>query len=157
MKRTFVLIFVIIELLFTVNGYAQTEQVRKKQFNTKDGVAVQGYDVISYYTSTTPKKGNKQFSFTYKGITYYFESAATQSIFKANPEKWEPAYGGWCAYAMGNTGEKVEVNPETFKIINNRLYLFYNAYFSNTLPKWNKDETNLKLKADNNWTNFLTK
>jgi len=52
---------------------------------------------------------------------------------------------------MGKNGEKVEINPETFKIINNRLYLFYNKYFNNTLNSWNKDELNLKAKADVNW------
>jgi len=52
---------------------------------------------------------------------------------------------------MGNTNEKVEVDPKTFKIVDGQLYLFYNAYFTNTLLKWNKDEKNLKIKADKNW------
>jgi hypothetical protein len=60
----------------------------------------------------------------------------------------EPAYGGWCAYAMGSTGEKVSVDPKTFKIVNGRLNLFYNRFFNNTLDDWNKDEVNLKKKAD---------
>lgn len=52
---------------------------------------------------------------------------------------------------MGNTGEKVEVDPETFKIIEGRVYLFYNKFFTNTLPDWNKMEAVLKKKADENW------
>jgi hypothetical protein len=52
---------------------------------------------------------------------------------------------------MGAKGEKVEIDPETFKIIDGKLYLFYNAYFNNTLTSWNKDEKNLKAKADKNW------
>ena len=58
---------------------------------------------------------------------------------------------GWCAYAMGAKGEKVSIDPETFKIINGKLYLFYNSYFNNTLKSWNKNEPTLKAKADVNW------
>ena len=74
-------------------------------------------------------------------------------MFLKNPSKYEPQYGGWCAYAMGSAGEKVEINPETFKIIDGKLYLFYNAYFNNTLKSWNKEETKLKSQADTNWKN----
>ena len=66
-------------------------------------------------------------------------------------------FGGWCAYAMGDNGEKVDIDPETFKIIDGKLYLFYNAYFNNTLNSWNKDEKNLKNKANNNWSKLLKK
>jgi hypothetical protein len=52
---------------------------------------------------------------------------------------------------MGAKGEKVSVDPETFKLLNGKLYLFYNSYFNNTLKSWNKDEENLKKKADQNW------
>ena len=137
---------------------AQTDVQRKKNFNTDSkGLALQGYDVISYFTNPEPKKGKQEFNYVYKGITYYFESDVTLKIFKLNPEKWEPAYGGWCAYAMGSKGAKVEIDPATFKIVDNKLYLFYNAYLNNTLPKWNKDEKALKEKADKNWLNLQTK
>jgi len=53
---------------------------------------------------------------------------------------------------MGEKGEKVNIDPETFKIVNDKLYLFYNKFFNNTLKSWNKDEARLKLSADNNWT-----
>ena len=56
---------------------------------------------------------------------------------------------------MGANGEKVEVNPETFKIINGKLYLFYNAFFNNTLTDWNKNEAALKAKADKNWKSIF--
>ena len=81
----------------------------------------------------------------------YFSTTENKEAFKKAPAKYEPQYGGWCAYAMGNSGEKVEVDPETFKLKDGKLYLFYNKYFTNTLKSWNKDESNLQLKADNNW------
>lgn len=56
---------------------------------------------------------------------------------------------------MGDYGKKVEINPETYKIVNGKLYLFYNSYLNNTLKSWNKDEINLKKKADNNWSKIF--
>ena len=82
---------------------------------------------------------------------YYFISNENKIIFIGKPEKYEPTYGGWCAYALGNSGEKVKVDPETFEIINGRVYLFYNFFFNNTLEDWIDDEMNLKLMADKNW------
>ena len=76
-------------------------------------------------------------------------------MFIKSPSSYEPQYGGWCSYAMGSTGEKVEIDPETFKIVDGKLNLFYNAYFNNTLKSWNKDEVNLKRKADGNWKKLI--
>jgi hypothetical protein len=56
---------------------------------------------------------------------------------------------------MGNSGEKVEIDPETFKIIDGKLFLFYNAYFNNTLKTWNKSEASLRAKADVNWKKVI--
>ncbi|MEO7531133.1 MAG: YHS domain-containing (seleno)protein, partial [Sediminibacterium sp.] len=89
-----------------------------------------------------------------EGVTYRFESAKNKQLFMADPAKYEPQYGGWCAYAMGAKGEKVSVDPATFKIIDGKLFLFYNRFFNNTLKDWNKDEANLKTGADRNWKKF---
>lgn len=142
--------FVMITSLFSSAQNTEAD-IRKKQFNLSGGnLAIGGYDVVCYFTGK-PKLGNKSFATTHKSVTYYFSSQANLDLFNKLPEKFEPVYGGWCAYAMGNTGEKVEIDPETYKIVDGKLYLFYNAYFKNTLPKWNKDEKNLKTKADKNW------
>lgn len=77
-----------------------------------------------------------------------------KDLFAAAPVKYEPQYGGWCAYAMGAKGEKVSVDPETFKITDGKLFLFYNRFFTNTLKDWNKDENNLKINADKSWEKF---
>lgn len=129
---------------------AQSENVIIKHYNIQDNIALEGYDVVSYF-SNKPIKGNKKYSVTSQGIIYWFISETTRDIFAANQEKYKPQFGGWCAYAMGEKGEKVNVDPETFKILDGKLYLFYNAYFNNTLKSWNKDEKNLKNKADLNW------
>ncbi len=121
------------------------------QYNVEDGLAIEGYDPVAYFTSNKAVKGKKDLQYQHEDVTYYFSSAANRDAFIKNPVAYEPQYGGWCAYAMGETGEKVEIDPETFKVLDGKLYLFYNAYFNNTLPKWNKDEMTLKTKADKNW------
>jgi YHS domain-containing protein len=120
----------------------------------KAGVAIGGYDPVAYFMQGKAIEGKKEFSATIGEASYLFSTAQNAALFKANPSKYQPRYGGWCAYAMGASGEKVEIDPETFKIIDGRLYLFYNKFFNNTLKSWNKDEGNLKQKADANWQKF---
>lgn len=125
--------------------------LRKKHFNVESGVAIQGYDPVAYFTDNKAVKGISKLALSYQGVVYYFATEAHKDMFKKNPAAYEPQYGGWCAYAMGATGEKVEIDPETFKIINGKLFLFYNKRLNNTLKTWNKDEANLHKKADASW------
>ncbi|MBC7450090.1 MAG: YHS domain protein [Cytophagales bacterium] len=134
---------------------AQNDAARLKQFNVEKVLAIKGFDPVSYY-SGKPMKGSSTHTFTYKSIVYRFASQANLDTFKTNPAMYEPAYGGWCAFAMGDSGEKIEVDPMTYKIINGKVYLFYNFYFNNTLTDWNKDEANLLKKANINWAKFYT-
>ncbi|WP_333599728.1 YHS domain-containing (seleno)protein [Flavobacterium sp.] len=142
-------ILILFVTLLSVTGFAQNS--RATQFNLENKVALQGYDPVAYFTQKKAVKGKKEIAATNDGVIYYFASQANKEAFAKNPTSYEPQYGGWCAYAMGSSGEKVAINPETFKILDGKLYLFYNAYFNNTLKSWNKDEPNLKKKADGNW------
>jgi YHS domain-containing protein len=147
-KNTILALALVLIALF-VQGQAT---LRVSQFNLENGVAIKGYDPVAYFAEHKAIKGQKEFSIVLDGVTYYFSSVANKETFIKHPMNYEPQYGGWCAYAMGETSEKVEVDPETFKIVNGKLYLFYNGLFNNTLPKWNKAEVNLKMKADKNWS-----
>ncbi|KRB57178.1 YHS domain-containing (seleno)protein [Flavobacterium sp. Root186] len=140
-------------LLILVSGssFAQNDAKRVSQYNLENKVGIQGYDPVGYFNQGKAVKGKKEISTSYQGVTYNFSSAENKNTFLKNPSKYEPQYGGWCAYAMGSAGKKIEINPETFKISDGKLYLFYNAYFNNTLKSWNPDEAELKVKADNNW------
>lgn len=151
MKKFLFAIFI----LFTFSGFSQSESKRIAQFNIEGKVAIQGYDPVAYFKQGKAVKGKKELTSVYEGVLYYFSSVSNKSAFVNSPSSYEPQYGGWCAFAMGNSGEKVTVNPETFKIIDSKLYLFYNAFFSNTLKSWNKDQSNLKLKADSNWKKII--
>src|SRR5688572_27190053 len=99
---------ILMVLLFPLACFAQTENVRKKQFNLKRGVMLEGYDAVSYFDGA-PEEGKEHFRYVFKGTAYHFISQNNLNRFKSNPDKYEPAYGGWCAYAMGETGEKVKV------------------------------------------------
>lgn len=137
------------------SGLAQSSPtVRKQQFNLENGVAIQGYDPVAYFTQNKAVKGSVANTINYRNVVYRFASPANLKAFQENPDKYEPQYGGWCAYAMGAMGEKVEVDPETFKIKDGKLYLFYHTFINNTLTKWNKDETNLHKKANASWSTF---
>lgn len=130
-------------LMLSLSGMAQVNKNDK-------GIAIEGYDVVSYFEGKA-QKGKELYSVKFKTASYYFSSEKNKKAFIANPSKYLPCYGGYCAYAMGEDGSLVEVDPETFKILDGKLYLFYNQYFHNTKTLWNKDEKNLKQKADVNW------
>ena len=100
----------------------------------------------------------KEIALEYDGVQFYFSSQENLNTFKANPTKYVPQYGGFCAYAMGAKGSKVPVNPETFEIRDGKLYLFYNKGNTNTLTLWTKEGAKeLKDKADKNWTKITNK
>lgn len=138
-------------LLFITTMLSAQSALRQKHFNLNSFVAISGYDPVAYFTQNKAVRGSSKIAQLADGVIYYFSTEANKTLFNKNRAMYEPQYGGWCAYAMGNSGEKVEIDPKTFKIVGGKLYLFYNAYFNNTLTSWNKDENNLKAKADKNW------
>ncbi|WKL45142.1 YHS domain-containing (seleno)protein [Flavobacterium sp. ZE23DGlu08] len=142
----------ILTVLCTFSGFSQKDNKRVTLFNLEKNVAIQGYDPVAYFKQGKAVKGKKEITASYEGVVYYFSMLVNKEYFLKNPSKFEPQYGGWCAYAMGDSNEKVSINPETFKISNGKLYLFYNAFFNNTLKSWNKEETGLMMKADANWS-----
>lgn len=146
-------IFLIL-VAFVVSANAQSQEVRQKNFNVKKNIGIEGYDAVSYFDGK-PVEGDEKFQYQYKGITYLFANQTNLKKFKVNPANYEPAYGGWCAYAMGETGEKVKIDPETFKILEGKLYLFYHFWGNNTLEEWNKNEKQLKTKGDQNWKKII--
>jgi YHS domain-containing protein len=143
-------------LLLAGTAFAQTSETRQKQYNLgSSGLAIQGYDPVAYFLSNKAIEGEKDFSASYNGVTYRFASKQNKDEFTRNPARYEPQFGGWCAFAMGKKGEKVEIDPETFKILDGKLYLFYNKYFNNTLKSWNQNEPRLQTQADHNWMKFV--
>ncbi len=135
-------------------------QVPVEHSNVSNSEALSGYDPVSYFEGM-PKKGREGLSYDYSGVVYRFASEANRDKFKSNPDKYAPAYGGWCAYAMLD-GDKVEIDPLSYKLIGGRLFLFYNGFWGNTLKKWDKKiaktpEASLVGKADAEWQKLLGK
>ena len=85
------------------------------------------------------------------GVTYYFATQENLETFKKSPAKYEPAYGGWCAYTVALNGDRVKVDPTLYKISDGKLYLFYNFNGENRKLKWERDERKLKVAADKHW------
>ena len=118
-------------------------------------VLLEGYDPVSY-TTGEPQKGSAIHQLSHNGIHYHFASEKNLETFKANPEKYEPAYGGWCAWAMYSSGEKTEADPLSYEIVDGKLLVFFKNFFANTRSKWNKrakkeGHAPLVKQADENW------
>ena len=139
-------------LLFLFIGISANLIAQQTDYNTKRGFVAEGYDVVSYFTETKPAKGEKKHQVTHDGVKFKFSSEKNLTLFKENPTKYIPEYGGWCAYAIGLNSEKVSINPKTFEIRDGKLYLFYNSWGTNTLNLWTKEGAEkLKKAADKNW------
>lgn len=124
---------------------------QKIDYNEEAGFVANGYDVVAYFSKKV-KKGKNDFSYKYNNANYKFSSKENLEKFKAKPLLYIPQYGGWCAYAMASKGEKISINPKTFEIRNGKLYLFYNAFFNNTLDNWKEEMPDkLVIKANSNW------
>lgn len=124
----------------------------------KNKLALSGYDPVAYFPEGGGKaeKGSDKITTTYKGVVYRFSSEEHKALFLKTPDKFEPAYGGWCAYAMAQ-GEKVEIDPKSFVITDGKLFVFYKSFFNDTRSKWQKDEPALMKKADAAWKKIVEK
>ena len=141
-------------------GAADAQTKEKEVRNTKhwdlakkDQLAIGGYDPVAYFKEGggKPRKGAAQFGHVHAGVKYHFASQQNLERFKKNPRKYEPAYGGWCAWAMRD-GEKVGVDPKSFLVRNERLFLFYDGVWGDTRAKWAKGtHDQLAQAADGRW------
>lgn len=131
--------------------FISTVVFSQQNYNTKNGFAAEGYDVVAYFNNIAIK-GHKKNIATFDGVKYRFSNKENLTRFKKNPSKYIPQYGGFCAYAIGKNGAKVSINPKTFEIRGGKLYLFYNSWGTNTLKLWTKEGADsLQKRADKNW------
>ena len=140
-------LILIFSLIITSSIFAQ----KKIDYNLQKSFIASGYDVVSYF-SNKAVKGSSKFTYTFDGASYKFSSKENLERFKNNTAMYIPQYGGYCAYALGTSGEKVTINPKTFEIRDGKLYLFYNSWGTNTLELWLKKEPEaLQKQADSTW------
>ena len=134
----------IIVALLTVARFAAAGEALNVD---KNGLALQGYDPVGYFTDNKPIKGDPKFAATYKGGTYYFASAAHKKTFESNPAKYAPQFGGFCGYAA-SINKLAPIEVQYFQVLHGRLVMQHNE---KAWRLWHQDvEGNLK-KADANW------
>ncbi len=117
------------------------------------GVAVGGYDPVAYFTEKTAVKGRPDLTVEHAGVTWRFSSEANRSAFQADPGKYAPQYGGYCAYAVAH-GYTAKGDPEAWSVVDGKLYLNYDK---SVRRDWEKDIPGYVKKADANWPQVLSK
>ncbi len=119
------------------------------EYNLESGLALQGHDPVSVFPEggSEPKPGSSKIELIYDGVTYRFANEVNREIFTENPAKYEPTYGGWCAYAMASGG-KVEIQPTVYTIHGNRAHYFVNQRAKRS---FDTDVNAFEENADRNW------
>jgi YHS domain-containing protein len=118
-------------------------------WNGKKAV-IDGYDPVAYFTQSEAIRGDKQFSHRFDGGTFHFSSAENRDLFAANPNKYAPQFGGFCAYAAAK-GSKAPIDPTAWTVHNDKLYLNYSKSIQ---KKWSKHRDDYIAKAEKNWPNL---
>lgn len=129
-------------LLIALFSYAQ-----KPEIYAPSGIAVNGYDVVSFFTEAKPVKGSETFSFYWKETTWLFSTQQHLDSFKRSPEKYEPAYGGYCSYGASR-GYKASSQADTWVILSGKLYFNYNQKVKEI---WNKNRAAYIDSANVKW------
>jgi len=119
----------------------------------KERAAIRGYDPVAYFTENKAVKGSPDFSFEYQGATWLFSNEQHRTAFSADPEKYSPQYGGYCAYAVAS-GRTASIKPEFFTIEDGKLYLNYSRY---VYKKWTKDKASYIDSANEKWPELMDK
>jgi YHS domain-containing protein len=135
-------------LLLGVMLAAPTVLAEEGAVYAKDGVALDGTDPVAYFTEGRPVAGSPDFAAEFAGTTWHFASAAHRDLFLADPGKYTPQYGGFCAYAVAVAAQKVPTDPEAWSLVEGKLYLNYSLP---TRARWEEDVPGHIADADAAW------
>lgn len=139
--------------LVTAGGAGAETSRPVNTLGSADGVAIRGYDPVAYFRDGGPRPGKPEFAVRHGGATWYFASAEHKALFEADPERYLPAYGGFCAYGTSR-GYLVKVEPEAWSIVEGRLYLNYDLGVRET---WARRTKTYIARADGNWPRLMAK
>jgi YHS domain-containing protein len=128
--------------LFSVNIFAQTIA-----YNSTNGTAIKGYDAVAYFSEQKATEGKIEFAYEWSGSKWLFSSQANLDAFKADPHKYAPQYGGFCAYGVSEN-HKSPTDPNAWTIVDGKLYLNYSLKVKEL---WSKDIPARILKANQLW------
>ncbi len=128
-------------------AFAQSQSVDGK------GVALKGFDPVSYFADAKPSQGMEKFMAKHEGATYLFASEKNRDAFVASPAKFAPQYGGFCAYGAAKGG-KFEIDPMAYSVVDGKLYLNKNK---DVQKLWTADVPGFISQADRNWAQLSKK
>jgi YHS domain-containing protein len=155
MKKTLTLILAMFTLTLASCGIIPFQA--KSSINAvnvdENRVAVKGYDTVAYFTESKPVQGSDQYTANYQGAVYQFSSSENLALFKGNPEKYAPQYGGYCAFGVTQE-KKYDIDPTAWAIVGDKLYLNLNAGAQRV---WDKDRVGNINTADVNWIDIAPK
>lgn len=139
----------LLALLVTAPSAAVVAQ-EPPRVNADNGVAIKGYDTVAYFTDGRPIEGKTDYQYSWDDVVWRFASLAHRDQFVADPERFAPQYGGFCAGSM-YFGEAVAADPTAWKIVDGKLYLFAKPA---TADRWSSDTAERIQAADENWRKF---
>jgi YHS domain-containing protein len=120
---------------------------------TAENAAVKGFDTVAYFTAQKAIEGNPKYEFVWNGAKWFFASAENLDLFKANPEKFAPQFGGYCSYAVSK-GYTADGDPQAWKVVDGKLYLNYNQKVK---EMWEAEQQQRIKDGERNWQEFQTK
>jgi len=118
-----------------------------RHVNHADGLALRGYDPVAWHLDRRPRRGERRFAHDWEGVTWRFASAAHRDRFAADPAAYAPRFGGFCAFGVAQ-GYKVDIDPEAWQIVSDRLYLNYSR---GVHRRWARDIPGHLALAEANW------
>ncbi len=135
--------------------YANTAEAKGpvNTLGSNEGVAIRGYDPVAYFTEGAPRKGKSEHSVEREGVTWLFASAENKTLFDANPEKYTPVYGGYCAYGVAQ-GYLVKIEPDAWAVRDGKLYLNYDKSVQKT---WSEKPDAFIEEANHKWPDLIAK
>ena len=140
--------------LAAVRGEAQADTLQPiNTLGSSDGVAIRGYDPVAYFREGGPQLGKPEFSVRHGGAVWRFATAEHKALFEADPQRYLPAYGGFCAYGTSR-GYLVKIEPDAWSIVDGRLYLNYDLGVRET---WARRTKTYIARADGNWPRLTAK
>ena len=145
-------VVVVINVFVVVSVLASTAVLAVDPVNrTRTGLAIKGYDPVAYFTESKPVKGSSDHEHEWNGATWRFSSDENRALFAADPTRYAPQYGGYCAWAVSQNST-AGIDPSAWKIVDGKLYLNYSAKIQ---EKWSKDIPGNIASGDRNWPGLV--
>lgn len=146
--KKLILFLILVSGIFIVNC-AKADNF--KQVSTSaENIAIKGYDTVAYFADKGAVKGDPKFEFLWNGAKWLFSNKENMEKFQKNPEVYAPQFGGYCSYSISQ-GKIVDSEPEVWKVVDDKLYLFNNQQAE---EKWETEQKKLIEDGKQNWERF---